>query len=166
MRNLDEYISLKDLVADCGGIEKFRFFGHLNKYTIMTPFGFALSEDSDDWVECKIEDDTSAGDLYTLEHGYKVNIIPVSDNRYAGHRFYQSDLLSMLKSGCFILKTAKGQHIEEREGYEHLCGDVYLHHHWSEVVEQGEKVNERKYYSARFGRIQSQNERDVPESRN
>lgn len=135
MRNLEEYIYLKDLVADCGGIEKFRFFGHLNKYTIMTPFGFALSEDSDDWVECKIEDDTSAGDLYTLEHGYKVNIIPVSDNRYAGHRFYQSDLLSMLKSGYFILKTAKGQHIEEIEGYEHLCGDVYLHHHWSEVVE-------------------------------
>ena len=135
MRNLEDYIYLKDLVADCGGIEKFRFFGHLNKRTIMTPFGFGLSEDSDDWVECKIEDDTSAGDLYTLEHGYKVYIVPVYDNRYAGRRFYQSDLLSMIKSRCFILKTDENQNIEEKEGLEHLCGDVYLHHYWSEIVE-------------------------------
>ena len=135
MRDLEDYIYLKDLVADCGGIEKFRFFGHLNKRTIMTPFGFGLSEDSDDWVECKIEDDTSAGDLYTLEHGYKVYIVPVYDNRYTGRRFYQSDLLSMIKSRCFILKTDENQNIEEKEGFEHLCGDVYLHHHWSEIVE-------------------------------
>lgn len=26
MRDLEDYIYLKDLVADCGGIEKFRFF--------------------------------------------------------------------------------------------------------------------------------------------
>ena len=56
--NLKDYIYLKDLVADCGGIEKFRFFGHLDKYALVTPFGLALSENSDDWVECKIEDDT------------------------------------------------------------------------------------------------------------
>lgn len=135
MRNLEDYIYLKDLVADCGGIEKFRFFGYLNKRTIMTPFGFGLSEDSDDWVECKIEDDTSAGDLYTLEHGYKVYIVPAYDNRYAGRRFYQSDLLSMIKSRCFILKTDENQNIEEKEGLEHLCGDVYLHHYWSEIIE-------------------------------
>lgn len=116
MKNLEEYIDLKDLVYDCGGIKKFRFFGHLNKYTMMTPFGFALSENSDDWVECKIEDDTSAGDLYTLEHGYKVHVEPAHDARYAGRTFYQSDLLCMLQSGCFILKTREGQHIEEREG--------------------------------------------------
>ena len=136
MKNLKDYIYLKDLVADCGGIEKFRFFGHLDKYALVTPFGFALSENSDDWVECKIEDDTSAGDLYTLEHGYKVHIVPAYDNRYAGYRFYQSDLLSMIQSGYFILKTAEGQHIEEREGFEHLYGGAYLHHHWEEVVEQ------------------------------
>ena len=125
MKNLEDYAYLKDLVTDCGGIERFRFFGH---------FGF--SEHSDGWVEYKIEDDTSAGDLYTLEHGYKVHIVPAYDNRYAGYRFYQSDLLSMIKSGCFILKTAEGQHIEEREGFEHLCGNAYLHHYWSEVVGQ------------------------------
>ena len=135
MRDLEDYIYLKDLVADCGGIEKFRFFGHLNKHTIMTPFGFGLSEYSDDWVECKIEDDTSAGDLYTLEHGYKVRIVPVYDNRYTERKFYQSDLLSMIKSRCFILKTSEDQHIEEKDGLEYLCGDVYLHHYWSEIVE-------------------------------
>lgn len=100
----------------------------------MTPFGFGFSEDSDDWVECKIEDDTSAGDLYTLEHGYKVRIVPVYDNRYTERKFYQSDLLSMIKSRCFILKTDENQHIESKEGFEHLCGDVYLHHYWSEIV--------------------------------
>ena len=135
MKNLEEYIYLKDLVRDCGGVDKFRFFGHLDTYTAITPFGFALSSYSDDWVECKIEDDTSAGDLYTLEHGYKVYIVPAYDNRYAGRRFYQSDLLSMIKSRCFILKTDENQNIEEKEGLEHLCGDVYLHHYWSEIVE-------------------------------
>ena len=134
MKNLNEYIYLKDLVADCGGIEKFRFFGHLNKYDFMAPFGFGFTSPSDDWVECKIDDDTSCGDLYTLEHGYKVNIVPAYNNRYASYRFYQSDLLSMLKDGCFILKTNEESHIEEKEGLEHLCGDAYLYHQWQEVM--------------------------------
>lgn len=134
MRNLEDYVYLKDLVTDCGGIEKFRFFGHLRKYSMMTPFGFGLSEDSDDWVECKIKEDTFTGDFHTLEYD-KVYIVPVYDNRYAGRRFYQDTLLSMIKSRYFILKTNEDQHIEEREGLEHLYGDVYLHHYWQEIVE-------------------------------
>ena len=43
MKNLKEYIYLKDLVAECGGIEKFRFFGHLAQYDLITSFGFGLS---------------------------------------------------------------------------------------------------------------------------
>lgn len=136
MKDLNKYIYLKDLVEDCGGIENFRFFGHLNKYDMITPFGFALTSHSDDWVECKIEDDTSYGDLYTLAHGYKVNIVPVNDKRYASHLFYQSDLLSMLKSGCFILKTGEGDHVEEKQGNEHLFGAVYIHHTWNEVCKE------------------------------
>ena len=134
MKDLVQYYDLRELVKDFGGVENFRFFGNLDKYDMMTPFGLALSSPSDDWVECKIEDDGSCGDLYTLGHGYKVNIVPDHDNRYVGRKFYQSDLLSMFKSGTFILKTNEGDHIEEREGYEHLCGNVYLHHHWFEVV--------------------------------
>ena len=133
MKNLEEYIHLKDLVRDCGGIDKFRFFGHLDTYTAITPFGFALSSYSDDWVECKIEDDTSAGDLYTLEHGYKVKVVPVNDNRYAGRRFYQSDLIKMIKEGVYILKTSDDQHIEENEGIEHICGSAFIYHHWYEL---------------------------------
>ena len=135
MKHINKYYNLRELVADCGGIENFRFFGTLNIYDMMTPFGFALTSPSDELVECKIEDDTSCGDLYTLAHGYKVRIAPVHDRRYASRLFYQSDLLNMLKSGRFILKTAESQHIEEREGFEHLYGGAYLHHHWSEVVE-------------------------------
>lgn len=134
MKELKEYTYLKDLVNDCGGIENFRFFGHLNKYDFITPFGFALTSYSDDWVECKIEEDTSTDSLYTLEGGYKVRIVPAYDDRYAGYEFYQSDLLSMIKGGNFILKTDENQHIVEKEGYEHLCGNAYLHHYWSEIV--------------------------------
>lgn len=132
--DLLKYHDLRDLVADCGGIEKFRFYGHLDKYDLITPFGFALVSDADDWVECKIEDDASAGDLYTLEHGYKVHIVPAHDNRYAGFRYYQSDLLSMLRTGVYILKTSDSQHLEYKEGYERLFGNVYLHHEWQEIV--------------------------------
>ena len=134
MKDLSTYCYLKDLVNDCGGIEKFRFFGHLDKYDMVTPFGFALTSYSDDWVECKIEDDTSCGDLYTLDHGYKIKVVPVNDNRYAGRHFYQSDLISMIKEGCFILKTGEGDHIEDREGMERIGYNAYLVHHWSEVV--------------------------------
>ena len=135
MKPINEYYDLRELVADCGGIENFRFFGTLNKYDMTTPFGFALTSPSDDWVECKIEDDTSCGDLFTLAHGYKVHVVPAYDKRYAGYRFYQSDLLDMIKSGCFLLKTSNNQHIEEKEGFEHLYGNAYVHHYWTEVVD-------------------------------
>ena len=138
MKDLNTYCYLKDLVNDCGGIEKFRFFGHLDKYDMVTPFGFALTSYSDDWVECKIEDDTSCGDLYTLDHGYKVKVVPVNDNRYASRLFYQSDLISMIQEGCFILKTGEGDHIEDREGMECIGCNTYLVHHWSEVVQSKE----------------------------
>lgn len=138
MKDLNTYCYLKDLVNDCGGIEKFRFFGHLDKYDMVTPFGFALTSYSDDWVECKIEDDTSLGDLYTLDHGYKVKVVPVNDNRYAGRLFYQSDLISMIQEGVFILKTGEEDHIEDREGMECIGYNTYLVHHWSEVVKSKE----------------------------
>jgi hypothetical protein len=134
MKDLDQYYDLRELVKDFGGVENFRFFGKLDKYDMITPFGFVFTSSSDNWVECKIEDDNSFGELYTLKHGYKVNIVPDHDNEYVGRKFYQSDLLSMLKSGTFILKTSEGTHIEQRECYEHLCGNVYIHHQWFEVV--------------------------------
>ena len=130
MKDLTKYTDLRELVKDCGGIENFRFFGHLNKR-----IGFCFAEYSDDWVECKIDDDTSHGDLFTLANGYKVNITPVNDTGiYTNNRFYQSDLLSMIKSGHFILKTCDNQHVEDKEGCEHLCGAAYIYHTWSEVV--------------------------------
>ena len=30
-KDLKSYFDLRELVKDCGGIENFRFFGHLNK---------------------------------------------------------------------------------------------------------------------------------------
>lgn len=131
IKDLNNYFDLRELVKDCGGIEKFRFFGHLNK-----PAGLFLSEYSDDWVECKLENDYSYGDLYTLEHGYKVKVIPAYDKRYYGRHFYQSDLLSMIQDGCFILKTGDGDHIVKREGIELLYGSAYLYHCWQEVVKE------------------------------
>lgn len=131
MKNLQDYFKLKDLVNDCGGIENFRFFGHLNK-----PTGLLFSEYSDDWVECKLEDNHSYGNLYSLEDGYKIKVIPAKDMRYIGRHFYQCDLLSMIKSGHFILKTGDGDRIVEREGIEPLCGSAYLYHHWQEVIKE------------------------------
>ena len=138
MKNLNEYIYLKDLVADCGGIEKFRFFGHLYKFSgSMLPFGgYAITSWSDGWVECKIEDDFSCGDLYTLDGGYKVKVVPVNSTAsYASRKFYQEDLLHSLQIGYFILKTNEEAHIEEKNGLEHLCGDAYIYHKWQEVVD-------------------------------
>ena len=130
-KDLKSYFDLRELVKDCGGIENFRFFGHLNKSA-----GLFFSSYSDDWVECKLEDDHSHGDLYTLEHGYKVKAVPAKDMRYISQHFYQSDLLSMIQSGCFILKTEDGDRIVEREGIEPLCGNAYLYHCWQEVIKE------------------------------
>ena len=137
MKNINEYIYLKDLVADCGGIEKFRFFGHLYKFSgSMLPFGgCAITSWSDGWVECKIENDSSCGDLYTLEGEYKVNVVPVNSTAYASRKFYQEDLLHSLQIGYFILKTNEKAHIEEKDGLEYLCGDAYIYHKWQEVID-------------------------------
>lgn len=43
-------------------------------------------------------------------------------------------LNTMIKEGCFILKTGEGYHIEDREGMEYIGCNIYLVHYWSEVV--------------------------------
>lgn len=135
MNKLNEYFDLRKLVADFGGIEKFRFFGLLDKYTLLTPFGFAVVEPGNDFVECKIDETGDLhGGLYSLEHGYKVKVSPVNDDRYASCVFYQSDLLQDFKYGTFIIKEGTG-HIEHKVGIEHLCGNAYLCHAWSEIVQ-------------------------------
>lgn len=95
------------------------------------PVGLFLCKYSDDWVGCKLEDDRSYGDLYTLEHGYKVKVVPARDMRYIGRHFYQCDLLSMIKDG-----TGDGNRVVKREGIEPLCGKAYLYHRWQEVVKE------------------------------
>lgn len=135
MQDIKDYFDLRKLVDDFGGIEEFRFFGILDKYTLMTPFGFALAETCDDFVECKIDESGDLhGGLYSLAHGYKVKVSPVNDNRYASRLFYQSDLLQNFQSGVFIIKEGSG-HIEHKAGIEHLCGNAYLFHAWSEIVQ-------------------------------
>lgn len=135
MQDIKEYFDLRKLVADFGGIKKFRFFGILDKYTCMTPFGFSLVTTGDDFVECKIDETGDLhGDLYSLAYGYKVKVSPVNDNRYASKIFYQSDLLQNFQSGVFIIKEGNG-HIEHKACMECLCGNVYLCHTWSEIVQ-------------------------------
>lgn len=56
--------------------------------------------------------------------------------RYIGRHFYQCDLLSMIKDGCFILKTEDSNRVVKREGIEPLCGKAYLYHRWQEVVKE------------------------------
>lgn len=132
MQDIKNYFDLRKLVADFGGIERFRFFGMLDKYTLMTPFGFSVVEPCNDFVECKIDDIND--DLYSIESGYKVKVSPVNDDRYASQTFYQADLLQDLKRGVFIIKEGNGR-IEYKTGMEHLCGDAYLCHAWSEIVQ-------------------------------
>lgn len=134
-KDLLKYHDLRDLVADCGGVEKFRFYGHLDKYTLRSLFGFSLISDSDDWVECKIEEDMSYGDLFNLSGGYQVHVVPVDNFMYADRHYYQDDLLSLLRTGVYILKTSDSQHIEYKAGCERLFGNVYLRHEWQEIVE-------------------------------
>lgn len=132
-KNINDYHDLRDLVEDFGGIENFRFFDQPDVYCMMTPFGFGLSTSSNHWIECKLEDDSNMGELGSLAYGYKVKIRPL-DSRYASRTTYQSDILSMFKSGCLLIKTRDGQHVEKKECYEHICGAAYLHHEWEEVV--------------------------------
>ena len=49
---------------------------------------------------------------------------------------YNAALLSMIKDGCFILKTGDGNRVVKREGIEPLCGKAYLYHRWQEVVKE------------------------------
>lgn len=131
MIDLQKFYTLGDLVDYVGGIDNFRVFAKPDKFC-----GFCFASPSDDWVECKI--DNNQPELYTLEHGYKVELVPATEEdslKYAGRMYYQGDLLSLIKEGIYVLKVYPEQHIEHKSCIEPLCGDAYLLHEWDEVVE-------------------------------
>ena len=51
-----------------------------------------------DWIECEIVEDR-----YNVDEGYKVTLRPI-DEHFAREDFYQSDFISLMKSGHIVKK--------------------------------------------------------------
>lgn len=61
---------------------------------------FCLCDANDtDWTECIIREDR-----YKVDDGYKVTLVPI-DQRFAHEDYYQSDFVSLMKSGHIVKKS-------------------------------------------------------------
>ena len=124
-----DFWGVSKFINQHGGIENFRCFAQLAPIDMHTPFGFCIVGDNYTWVECKINESR-----YRVEDGYKISLEPIDREHFTWEHYYQSDFMSLIKSGCIIPKTKEDQSVQHVVMAEHLCGCVYLIHEADIVV--------------------------------
>ena len=129
---MNDFYGLEKLIEDNGGIENFRCFTQMGKIEIVTPFGLCMvSGDKETWTECKIDESR-----YKVSDGYKITLRSI-DPMFTYNHYYQSDFMSLMKSGWIIVKTSDKQTIQHIKWLEHLCGKAYVVHE-ADIVTEGE----------------------------
>lgn len=120
---MDDFWGVKALIDRHGGIEKFRCFALMDTIDVVLPIGIAaVSSGGNTWVECEVDESR-----YKIDEGYKITLRPVVPG-FAYEDYYQSDFMSLVKSGHIIPKTKENQKIEHVRAMELLCGQAYLIH--------------------------------------
>ena len=107
MRHNDStYHTLQDLVLGNGGITNVTFIVPMRPIRVCGPIAYTTSSDGEVPVEMQIEDKPK-DDLDSIDGHYKVRMIPADPklrNVFGSERFYQSDLMSMIKDGTIKVK--------------------------------------------------------------
>lgn len=114
---MNDFYGLEKLIEDNGGIENFRCFTQMGK--------------KETWTECKIDESR-----YKVSDGYKITLRSI-DPMFTYDHYYQSDFMSLMKSGWIIVKTSDKQTIQHIKWLEHLCGKAYVVHE-ADIVTEGE----------------------------
>jgi hypothetical protein len=107
--NDSTYHTLQDLVLGNGGITNVTFIVPMLPIHVCGPIAYTTSSDKHVPVEMQIEDKPE-DDLDSIHGTYKVRLVPVDPKlkHVFGHeRFYQSDLMSMIKHGSIKVKIGE-----------------------------------------------------------
>lgn len=101
------YHTLQELVFGNGGITNVTFIVPMRPIRVCGPIAFTTSSDGEVPVEMQIEDQKDDDDLDSIHRSYKVRLIPADPKLrdcFGYERFYQSDLMSMIKHGSIKVK--------------------------------------------------------------
>ena len=125
-----DFYGVSEFIKENGGVENFRCFAQMRRIEMVIPFmGISVVSDSNmTWMECKIDERH-----YKVEDGYKITLVPLQEG-FAKEDFYQSDFMSLIRSGCIIPKESDDQHVEQVHFIEPLCGSAYIVHEGDAVV--------------------------------
>lgn len=138
MKDIQDYIYLKDLVNDFGGEKDFRIFVPMEiKQPTLIP-GVYITSGNRVMIECKL-DTTEKESLYRLDGGYKVRLIPVDDNLrpfIASWLVYQDDLMQMIQHDDFAFVKLPGERVEFIEWDEYITPLAYIHHEGQIIIEE------------------------------
>lgn len=137
MKDIQDYIYLKDIVNDFGGEKDFRIFVPMEiKEPTLIP-GIYMTSGKRVMIECKL--DTTEESLYRLDEGYKVRLIPVNDNLrpfIASWLIYQNDLMQMIQHDDYAFIKLPGEKIKFIEWNEYITPLAYIHHEGQIIVKE------------------------------
>lgn len=97
---MEDFWGLNKMISENGGIENFRCFAQMGFIEEVIPcFGLAMiSGDKQTWVECCIDESR-----YKIEDDYKITLKSLDPRAYK-EDYYQSDFMSLVKSGHILVK--------------------------------------------------------------
>lgn len=119
-----DFYGVKKLIDENGGIEHFRCFVQMGIVEAAIPWmGISMvSGDKQSWTECFVDESR-----YKVEDGYKITLRS-TDPHFSYEHYYQSDFMSLVKSGHIIVKTSDNMRIEHVTVAEPLCGCAIIRH--------------------------------------
>ena len=145
--NINELIEKKGYENDTVRICKFlgftdteqlksaKFFSQEETYSPIQILGLSMSNGDCTWRLCKIVD--SDEKLYSVDYGYKFRLEICDGSGYGGRLYYQSDFLSLLRSGDIIYtEDCDNVHIEHVKWAEGLSNNVFVIHEADIVVKE------------------------------
>lgn len=84
--------------SDTDQLKKTKFFAIQETYSPIPIPGISINNGDPTWRLCEVNNDVNK--LYSVDEGYKICLKVC--NEYGGNTYYQSDFLSLLKSGHII----------------------------------------------------------------
>lgn len=88
-------------------LKRAKFFAIQETYSPIPVLGISINNGDPTWRLCEVNNDVD--ELYSVDEGYKICLKIC--NEYGGNIYYQSDFLSLLKSGHIIYCPDEIKHI-------------------------------------------------------
>lgn len=119
---------------DTNQLKNAKFFSQEESYSPIPIPGLCMSNGDMTWRLCKVVDNEEE-ELYSVDYGYKIRLEICDGSGHGGHLYYQSDFLSLLKSGDIIYYEGDGSaHIEHIKWGEEISKGVLLIHEADVIV--------------------------------